>query len=129
MFPLPCRSFKKSWNYSKHLEPSTLPKYLSYSIWSCCKSRYIPLSKETVDVPSFDREALIKALEIDQVGQSTFPEFLKASWEAGVVRYVVDFEKLLVIYYGVSGESKLPCFRDRKEVTKRNDQGPQKAVN
>ena len=64
-----------------------------------------PLVNTTVDIPLFDREALIKALRIDQAGQSSFPEFLKASWEAGVVSYVVDFEKRVVIYYGVSGES------------------------
>jgi len=52
-----------------------------------------------------DTEALIKALKIDQAGQSSFPEFLKASWKAGVVSYVVDFEKHLVTYYGVLGES------------------------
>ncbi len=38
-----------------------------------------------VDVPAFDQEALITALRIDQAGESTFPEFLAASWRAGVV--------------------------------------------
>ena len=88
------------------------------NIWNLpsCQSIYLtahgsvvsqgtPLVNTTVDIPPFDREALIKALRIDQAGQSSFPEFLKASWEAGVVSYVVDFEKRLVIYYGVSGES------------------------
>lgn len=68
-------------------------------------SQGTPLVNTTVDVPLFNREALIKALRIDQAGQSTFPEFLKASWEAGVVSYVVDFGKRVVIYYGVLGES------------------------
>lgn len=58
----------------------------------------------TVDIPPFDREALIKALRIDQAGQSSFPEFLKSSWEAGVVNYIVDFEKRIVNYYGINGE-------------------------
>jgi hypothetical protein len=40
----------------------------------------------TVDVSTFDREALIEALRIDQAGESTFPDFLNASWRAGVVR-------------------------------------------
>ncbi len=91
---------------------------ITQNVWSLpsCQSVYLtehgsvvsqglPLVNTTVDIPPFDREALIKALRIDQAGQSTFPEFLKASWEAGVVSYVVDFEKRLVIYYGVSGES------------------------
>lgn len=68
-------------------------------------SQGTPLLNTTTDIPSFDREALIKALKTDQAGQSTFPEFLKASWEAGVINYEVDFEKRQVIYYGISGES------------------------
>ena len=68
-------------------------------------SQATPLVSATEDVPSFNREALIKALRIDQAGQSAFPEFLKASWEAGVVSYIVDFEKRVVTYYGVLGES------------------------
>jgi len=44
-----------------------------------------PLASGTADVPSFDREALIRALRTDQAGESTFPEFLTASWRAGVV--------------------------------------------
>jgi len=50
-----------------------------------------PLLSGTADVPPFDREALIKALRTDQAGESTFPEFLAASWRAGVIRYDVDF--------------------------------------
>jgi uncharacterized protein YbcV (DUF1398 family) len=57
------------------------------------------------DVPKFDREALIKALRIDQAGQSTFLEFLKASWEAGVISYDVDLERRQVTYFGALGES------------------------
>jgi uncharacterized protein YbcV (DUF1398 family) len=56
------------------------------------------------DVPSFDREALIKALRIDQAGESTFPEFLAATWRAGVVRYDVDFAARTVTYLGCNGE-------------------------
>jgi len=91
---------------------------ITQNIWNLpsCQSIYLteygpvvnqgmPLVKTTIDIPPFDREALIKALRIDQAGQSTFPEFLKASWEAGVVSYTVDFEKRVVVYYGVLGES------------------------
>ena len=46
-----------------------------------------PLVSGTVDLPPFNREALIKALRTDQAGSSTFPEFLLASWHAGVLRY------------------------------------------
>jgi uncharacterized protein YbcV (DUF1398 family) len=63
-----------------------------------------PLVTGTVDVPPFDREALITALRTDQAGKSTFPEFLAASWRAGVVRYDVDFIARKVAYYGSNGE-------------------------
>jgi uncharacterized protein YbcV (DUF1398 family) len=37
-------------------------------------------------------------------GENTFPEFLSASWHAGVVRYDVDFDARTVTYYGCNGE-------------------------
>lgn len=63
-----------------------------------------PLSSGTVDVPTFNREALIAALRTDQSGKSTFPDFLAASWRAGVVRYDVDLVARNVSYYGCHGE-------------------------
>jgi uncharacterized protein YbcV (DUF1398 family) len=57
-----------------------------------------------VDVPKFDREALIRALRTDQAGESTFPEFLQATWRAGVVGYDVDFAARTVKYCGCEGE-------------------------
>src|SRR5215467_5503490 len=81
------------------------------NLWSlpACQSIYLtshgpvvaqgtPLVNGTTDVPSFDRDALISALRTDQAGQSTFPEFLTASWRAGVVRYDVDFAARTVAY-------------------------------
>jgi uncharacterized protein YbcV (DUF1398 family) len=63
-----------------------------------------PLQSGTVDVPPFNREALVRALRTDQAGESTFPEFLTASWRAGVLRYDVDFITRKVAYYGCNGE-------------------------
>ena len=87
------------------------------NIWSLpsCQSLYLtadgpvvsqmaPLVSGTADVPPFDREALIRALRTDQAGESSFPEFLTASWEAGVVSYDVDFIAHRVAYYGSKGE-------------------------
>ncbi len=87
------------------------------NMWSlpACQSLYLtsagpvvtqgtPLISGTADVPPFNRDALIAALRIDQAGQSTFPEFLEASWRAGVVRYDVDFAARTVAYYGCNGE-------------------------
>jgi uncharacterized protein YbcV (DUF1398 family) len=63
-----------------------------------------PLVNGTVDVPAFDREALIAALRTDQAGKSTFPEFLAATWRAGIVRYDVDFDRRTVTYFGCNGD-------------------------
>ncbi len=63
-----------------------------------------PLVNGVVDVPAFDEAALIAALRVDQAGESTFPEFLTASWRAGVVRYDVDLEAHRVAYQGCNGE-------------------------
>ena len=69
-----------------------------------------PLVSGTLDVPPFDREALIAALRTDQAGRSTFPEFLAASWRAGVVRYDVDFTAHTVAYYGCKGEEYIEAY-------------------
>ncbi len=69
-----------------------------------------PLATGTMDVPPFDREALIAALRTDQAGQSSFTEFLVASWRAGVVRYDVDFAARTVAYYGCNGEEYVEAY-------------------
>ena len=87
------------------------------NVWSlpACQSLFLtdhgpvvmqgtPLVSGSVDVPAFDREALITALRIDQAGNSTFPEFLEATWRAGVVRYDVDFAARTVGYFGCNDE-------------------------
>ena len=88
------------------------------NIWSLpsCQSLYLtekgtvvvqgsPLVTGMADVPPFSRDALITALRIDQAGNSTFPEFLLATWRAGVVKYDVDFAARTCTYYG-AGEEK-----------------------
>ena len=69
-----------------------------------------PLVNGAMDVPAFDEEALIRALRIDQAGESTFPEFLEASWRAGVVRYDVNFEARTVAYQGCNGEEYIEAY-------------------
>jgi len=73
-------------------------------------SQGTPLLDGTTDVPAFDRDALVSALRTDQAGQSTFPEFLAASWRAGVVRYDVDFAARMVSYYGCNGEEYVEAY-------------------
>ena len=69
-----------------------------------------PLVNGAIDVPAFDKEALIRALRIDQAGGSTFPEFLEASWRAGVVGYDVNFEARTVAYQGCNGEEYVEAY-------------------
>lgn len=93
------------------------------NVWSLpsCQSLFItrdgpvvmqgnPLVIGALDVPAFDESALIRALRIDQAGESTFPEFLDASWRAGVVRYDVDLEARTVAYQGCSGEEYIEAY-------------------
>jgi uncharacterized protein YbcV (DUF1398 family) len=93
------------------------------NVWSlpACQSLYlteegpvvhlgVPLVHGTVDVPPFDRDALIAALRADQAGKSTFPEFLQASWEAGVIGYEVDFAARTVRYRGASDEEYVEAY-------------------
>jgi len=93
------------------------------NVWSLpsCQSLYLthegpvvvqgtPLAKGAVDVPAFNEEALIKGLRVDQAGESTFPEFLDATWRAGVVRYDVDLEARTVAYQGCNGEEYIEAY-------------------
>jgi uncharacterized protein YbcV (DUF1398 family) len=63
-------------------------------------TQHSPLLTGAADVPAFDEQALIVALRTDQAGESTFPEFLTASWRAGVVRFEVDLLQRTVTYFG-----------------------------
>src|SRR5271169_4673035 len=100
-----------------HLAETLRRAGVTRNLWylPACQSLYLtedgpvvtlgtPLSSGTLDVPPFNQEALIAALRTDQAGNSTFPEFLAASWRAGVVRYDVDFLARKVAYYGCNGE-------------------------
>ena len=93
------------------------------NIWSlpACQSLYLtkqgpvvvqgtPLVTGMVDVPSFDRDALIVALRTDQAGKSTFSEFLMATWKAGFVSYDVDFVERTVTYYGSAKENYVESY-------------------
>ena len=62
------------------------------------------------DVPAFDEGALIKALRRDKAGESTFAEFLEASWRAGIVRYDVDLEAHTVTYQSCQGEEYVEAY-------------------
>lgn len=63
-----------------------------------------PLVTGIVDIPTFDESALLQAIREDQAGNTSFPEFLAAIWEAGVIRYIVDFNARVVVYQGCYGD-------------------------
>jgi uncharacterized protein YbcV (DUF1398 family) len=97
------------------------------NIWSLpsCQSLFLthqgpvvttgkPLVNGAVEVPTFNEESLIKALRIDQAGESSFPEFLNATWQAGVVRYEVDFAARTVAYQGCNGEEYIEAYPEVK---------------
>jgi uncharacterized protein YbcV (DUF1398 family) len=69
-----------------------------------------PLVTGMTDVPRFDRGALIAALRTDKAGASTFPEFLMASWKAGVISYDVDFAARTCTYYGSGAEKYVESY-------------------
>ncbi len=69
-----------------------------------------PLISGIADVPRFNRDALIAALRTDQRGESTFPEFLMATWNAGVVSYDVDLSARTCTYYGAGGENYVESY-------------------
>ena len=96
---------------------------VSFNVWSlpACQSLFLtdqgPVVMQgtalvfgSVDVPRFDQEALITALRIDQAGNSSFPEFLEATWRAGVVSYKVDFAARSVAYLGCNGETYVEAY-------------------
>jgi len=96
---------------------------VTLNIWSLpsCQSLFLtgegpvimqgsPLATGALEVPAFDQIALIQALRTDQAGESTFPEFLNASWRAGVVRYQIDFEARTVAYQGCNGEEYVEAY-------------------
>ena len=69
-----------------------------------------PLISGMAEVPSFNCEALLAALRTDQAGEGTFPEFLMASWKAGVVKYEVDLVGRTCTYFGVQDEKYVESY-------------------
>jgi uncharacterized protein YbcV (DUF1398 family) len=59
-----------------------------------------PIAKTAVAVPSWDETALIAAIRADQAGRSTFTEFLRAAWNAGVTGFRVDLTERTRTYVG-----------------------------
>jgi uncharacterized protein YbcV (DUF1398 family) len=62
-----------------------------------------PIAAPVSAVPAWEEPALIGALRTDQAGESTFAEFLEASWKAGVIRFRVDLANRTCTYFGIAG--------------------------
>ncbi len=69
-----------------------------------------PVATGMVDVPPFDRDAVVTAIREDQAGRTTFEEFLAASWAAGVVRYDVALDERTVTYCGLDGDCYVEAY-------------------
>lgn len=89
--------------YNRWSLPSAQSIYILKS--SCIVIPGTPLITDIAEIPVFDQDALIKALRIDQAGESTFGGFLHSAWKAGVVHYEVDFTHRTVDYRGIQNES------------------------
>ncbi|HDC4393610.1 TPA: DUF1398 family protein [Enterobacter cloacae] len=63
-----------------------------------------PLINAPEEVPVFCAARLMAAIRDDQAGNTTFREFLKRIWQAGVVSYRVDLVSQTVTYYGLHGD-------------------------
>jgi uncharacterized protein YbcV (DUF1398 family) len=107
--PLSRRGSAAGRGHSKYLVSPGVQSLFLTSFWSVVMQG-APLVTGPVDVPTSDQDALIKALRVDQAGESTFPEFLAASWRAGVVRYDVDFAARTVAYFGCNGDEYIEAY-------------------
>lgn len=65
----------------------------------------VPMVEGTVEAPPFDRDALVAALRSDQAGEITYPEWMEATWAAGVAWYVVDLEARRCTYRSPAGDT------------------------
>lgn len=84
----------------------TLPACQSVYVMNdgCVIQQGTPLITGTHPIAKFNQQALISALRTDQAGKSTFPEFLQATWDAGVTNYTVDFLERKVTYFSAEGD-------------------------
>lgn len=62
-----------------------------------------PQLSGTAPIAPFDEGALVTALRTDQAGESTYPEFMAATWRAGVVTYEIDLAGRTCTYRSAAG--------------------------
>ncbi|MCB5163987.1 DUF1398 family protein [Streptomyces bambusae] len=64
-----------------------------------------PLITGFAPAPPFNRDAVIAALRADQAGETTFPEFVRSCWSAGITWYEVDTTTRTCTYHGSDDET------------------------
>jgi uncharacterized protein YbcV (DUF1398 family) len=63
-----------------------------------------PIVTHISAVPDWNEAGVTAALRADQEGRTTFPEFLRAAWDAGVIQFRVDLAGRTCTYVGAAGE-------------------------
>ncbi len=64
-----------------------------------------PMIEGAVEAPAFDRDSFLTALRADQAGTMAFPDWMEATWRAGVVWYSVDLQERTCTYRSPAGDS------------------------
>lgn len=64
-----------------------------------------PMTEASAAVPPFDLDAFRTALRADQDGHITFPDWMEATWRAGVTWYEVDLDGRTCTYRSPAGDS------------------------
>lgn len=59
-------------------------------------------AQSMAEIPNWDEPALITAIRADQAGRSTFPDFLRGAWDAGVIGFTVDLTARTCTYRGTT---------------------------
>ncbi len=63
-----------------------------------------PMTSGATQVPPFDQDAFLVGLRSDQEGRITFPEWMEATWRAGVLWYEVDLDARACTYRSPAGD-------------------------
>jgi uncharacterized protein YbcV (DUF1398 family) len=84
-----------------------------------------PMMSGSAEVPAFDRAGFVASLRAEQEGRLTYPEWMAATWHAGVVWYVVDLAARTCTYRSPAGDHyvedypavELPAHRHPSQAT------------
>ncbi len=69
-----------------------------------------PMLTGEAEVPAFDQVAFVTALRGDQEGLIAFPDWMSATWRAGVAWYEVDLDARTCTYRAPNGDSYVESY-------------------